>query len=37
VNRRWFFMYLYMNDATYPDAPYTAQELAERGMAKQGR
>ena len=30
MNRKWFFMYMYLKDAQYPTEPYSEAELEER-------
>jgi hypothetical protein len=31
VNRKWFFLYMYLGKETFPEEPYSRQELLERG------
>jgi len=33
VNRKWFFMLMYLKDQSYPRAPYTPAELAKRPLS----
>ena len=32
INRRWFFMLLYLQSGVYPQSKYTAEELAKKGI-----